>query len=449
MLAKLDAAWAWAPFEPSSERPFNERLAAHLYRRGGFGANPAQLAAAVAGGPASAVAQLLEAEESESERQTAEHLAAAALAGGAIQQGAAAWLHRMISTSAQAREKLTLFWHGHFATGADKVDDLQLMQRQNDLLRTHALERFGDLAQKISRDPAMLIYLDSVTNRKSHPNENYARELMELFCLGEGNYTEDDVLELARCFTGWGVKRRRFKFNPYQHDTAAKLILGQEGPFGGEQAVDIVLQQDAAPLFIAGKLVRYLVADELELTPELLAPLAETFREADLQIAPLVQQILESNLFFSEYAVARKIRSPVEQLVGVLRSLQATTNVVAAAEQLKDVGQGLYYPPNVKGWDGGRAWINTSTLLGRANMMGDVLKNESTRFAGGGLVELVKAAGASSVHEAIDWLARITLATPLSDSVAGQLEQVAGPFNENGLRRGLHAMLSMPQAQIG
>ena len=445
----IDPTWAWAPFESTSSIPFDRRRAAHLYRRGGFGATRQQLDAAVAAGPRKAVQQLLNAEESDQERELAEHLVAAALAGGSIESGAAAWLHRMLTSPAQAREKLTLFWHGHFATGADKVTDLQLMQGQNRVLREHALGDFRELAQKISKDPAMLIYLDSATNRKSHPNENYARELMELFCLGEGNYTEDDVLELARCFTGWGVKRRRYKFNPYQHDEGVKRILGEQGPFSGEEAVDLVLKQDAVGTFIAGKLVKFLVMDEPTLSREQLEPLAQTFRASGLQILPLVEQILASNLFYSDHAIGKKIRSPVELAVGVMRCLEGSANALQLCNRLKDVGHGLYYPPNVKGWDGGRAWINTSTLLGRTNLMGELLRDKATRFDRGTIGEFASQAGIRRPDEAIDWWNGLILAVPLDEQFQSRLEQLADRADNEGLQRMLHALTALPQCQLG
>ncbi|MCA9176223.1 MAG: DUF1800 domain-containing protein [Planctomycetales bacterium] len=439
--------WAWAPYEPSSERPYDLRLAAHLHRRAGFGATLEQLRASVEVGPAESVSRLLEATEDHQQALEAEQLRAAAVAGNSIQMAAGAWLHRMLHSPAQAREKLTLFWHGHFASGDEKVQDVQLMQRQNDLLRTHALGDFGELAREISRDPAMLIYLDSATNRKSHPNENYARELMELFCLGEGNYTETDVLELARCFTGWGVKRRQYKFNPYQHDDGEKQLLGQRGAFSGEQAVNIVLDQPHVEQFIAGKLVRYLVMDEPAADARLLAPLAKTFRDANLHVAPLVERILRSNLFFSEHAVARKIRSPIELVVGMLRPFSAAANVVELAKQARDVGQGLYFPPNVKGWDGGRTWINTSTLLGRANLARDI--SLKAQFSDGGLDDWAKQHDISSVDQAAEMIDVLLLATPATESLRERFASLADNLGDKSLRSLLHGIASTPQCQLG
>src|SRR5690606_21813964 len=255
-------------------------------------------------------------------RQESDALASAVLAGGDSKKLSAWWLYVMLRTPDVLREKMTLFWHGHFATSAAKVQDAWLMHRQNELFRRHALDAWETLVQGVSRDPAMLIYLDSAVNRKSHPNENYARELMELFCLGEGQYSEQDIREAARCFTGWEVRRGKFYLNRRQLDLGEKTVLGERGPFSGEEVVRVILRQPAAPRFLARKLVRFFVLDEPELPDALLEPLAVEFRESGLDVGRLVRRILGSRLFFSEHALGRKVRSPVELGVGLLRALE-------------------------------------------------------------------------------------------------------------------------------
>lgn len=297
----------------------------------------------------------------------------------------------------------------------------------------------------------MLIYLDSAVNRKAHPNENFARELMELFCLGEGNYTETDVLELARCFTGWEIKNKKFRKNRYQHDSNEKAVLGQRGNFDGEDGVRIVLAQPAAPRFVARKLYRFFISDEPEPTEAMLQPLADLFRESDLQIAPVVERILGSNLFYSQASVARKIKSPVELVMGMLRSLDATTNAQLVARGLMNVGQGLFYPPNVKGWDGGRAWINSSTLLGRSNLIADILYNDATRFDNQSLVDYLHDRDVRTTDEAMTYFEQCLLAAPLSEQAKDQLRESArsGSANEDRKMQSLlHAMTSLPICQL-
>ena len=248
---------AWEPFEPGRDGAWDLSAAAHLFRRAGFGADRAQLEAAVSSTPVAVVEQLLASAEPDAFQSEMHALALSAMAGGNVQPLSAWWVYRLLATPCQLLEKITLFWHGHFATGADKVTDPALMLAQNQLLRRLAFGRFEQLVQEVSRDPAMLLYLDAASSRKAHPNENYARELMELFCLGEGRYTEQDIREIARCFTGWEVRRGEYRFNRYQHDAGEKQFLGSTGSFGGADAVRIVLDQPSAPEFLTEKLLRF------------------------------------------------------------------------------------------------------------------------------------------------------------------------------------------------
>jgi uncharacterized protein (DUF1800 family) len=341
-------------------------------------------------------------------------LASAVRSGGSIDALAAWWMYRILHSPSPLIEKMTLFWHSHFATGAEKVIDSELMFIQNQTLRQRSVGDFRAMVHEISKDPAMLLYLDSATNRKAHPNENYARELMELFCLGEGNYTERDVQELARCFTGWEIRRKMFRFNPYQHDEGAKQILGRSGIQSGEQAIDAVLDHAAMPRFIASKIFRHLVCDEPQAPSQLIEPLAEHFVESQFSIRALVDRILTSRLFFSSWCIGRKVRSPVELAAEVMRGLSITTNLERLVLMLKPLGQGLFFPPNVKGWEGGRAWINSSTLIGRANFMVDLLADSNTKFDGKSLDGWC-AAHSLSNDDWLEWLERTFLVAPLSE----------------------------------
>jgi uncharacterized protein (DUF1800 family) len=389
--------------------------------------------------------------ESESFRQEVHTLTQTILATGSPQQLAAVWVYRLLNTPEQLLEKTTLFWHGHFATSAEKVQDAKLMLDQNELLRRHALGEFAPLVQEIARDPAMLIYLDSATNRKAHPNENFARELMELFCLGEGNYTERDIRELARCFTGWEVQRGSYRFNRYQHDTGEKTILGQTGTFSGEEGVEIVLAQDAMPRFIVGKLIRYFMFDEPDPPAQLVEPLATAFRDGGFQIRPIVERTLNSQLFYSGHAIGRKVRSPVELAIGLLRGLEGSANSVQLAAELTQLGHGLFYPPSVKGWDGGRAWINSSTLLGRANLVRELLENENTRFGEDTLGTYVKSQHLEQPETFLDRLQTLFVAVPLTGSVRQRLLQVFRDTSGDATARAgalLHALCTLPEFQL-
>ncbi len=447
---QLDPVWAWSEFEPSQEQPWTEALAAHLFRRAGFAAGPAELRRAAGQSPQAVVEQLFaEPAELESFRDESRDLSSAMLATGEPRNLALWWLHRMLHSPFPLKEKATLFWHGHFATSADKVTDSALMFEQNQLLREHALGDFGQLVHAISRDPAMLIYLDSATNRKAHPNENYAREVMELFCLGEGNYSEQDVQQLARCFTGWEIRRNRFRFNQYQHDFEEKTILGATAKFSGEEAIDVVLKQDSAPRFIVRKLIRFFVCDEPTPPDALVEPLARQMRDEGLRVEGVLRRIFASRLFYSPLAVARKIRSPIELAVGLMRALDGSTNVRFLSEETTQLGQSLFFPPNVKGWDGGRAWINSATLLGRANFVRRLLNDENTRFGRGGLRELAQRFEAAQPEAFVDWLASLLIAIPLPASVRAELVELAKRGeNETNYREVLYSLTTLPEFQL-
>ena len=448
--ASIDPNWAWAPYVPGPKRPWNQEMAAHLFRRAGFGGSHRELSDVLEGTPADAVGQITQAsDDSTAFLADSEQFAETILAGGDPSKLSAWWVYTILRTPHPLLEKMTLFWHGHFATSADKVEDAEAMYQQNQILRQYALGDFSAMVHAVSRDPAMLIYLDSVTNRKAHPNENFARELMELFCLGEGAYTEQDVQQLARCFTGWEIRRGSFRFNRYQHDNDTKTIFGKSGSFPDGEAVDLVLEQPAACRFIVGKLIRYFVCDEPVASVELIEPLAIELREHDWDIGHVVRTILGSNLFFSEYAVGRKIRSPVDMMVGLLRALEGSTNATQLAQDLTDLGQGLFYPPNVKGWDGGRAWINSSTLLGRANLVGRLVRDKTTRFGETDLESYFERMGATSPADIVDTLARLLLAVPIPSEARSQLIGLVKAGDADRIAATIHAMSTLPEFQLG
>lgn len=447
----IDPGWAWQPLAPTTAQPWNRTLAAHLFRRAAFGATTAELDAAVRQSPAAAVQRVMHGSAGNGDFQReSEGLAKTLLATGDPSQLAAWWSFVMLHTPHPLVERMTLFWHGHFAASAEKVADATLMLEQNRLLRRLSIGDFRELVHEISRDPAMLVYLDSATNRKGRPNENYARELMELFCLGEGNYSEKDVQELARCFTGWEIRQGKFRFNSFQHDRGSKTVLGTTAEFAEGESIDKILEQPQAARFIVGKLFRQFVCDEPAPSPELLEPLAIELREGNWQVARVVERILGSQIFFSSYALGRKVRSPVDMAVGLLRSLEATANTHQLAADLRQNGQGLFFPPNVKGWDGGRAWINSSTILGRANMIARIVDDEKTRFGGGALDEYFARHGATSPEQAVELLIGLLLAVPLAPETRDGLIEICGqnPHRVRGIADAIHTLATLPEFQL-
>ena len=454
-LTRVDPQWAWTAYSPTTERPWSRRLAAHLYRRAGFAADSTELDRAVKRGPAETVNLLCEPQESGAEFEAASAVIAGRIGPGVDGQSLAAWwLFRMFNTPDPLLEKLTLFWHGHFATSLAKVTDPLMMLGQNALLRSCARGPFDQMLRRISRDPAMLIYLDSTTNRRTHPNENYARELMELFTLGIGHYTETDIKELARAFTGWEVKVDSFAFDPLEHDFGPKLFLGRAGNFDGDDAVRVILDQPAAPRYIARKLIRFFMFDEPAPPDALVEPIARDLRDGGFVIGPVVHRMLASNLFFSPHSIGRKVRSPVELSVSILRALGGMTSLLRLARGAADLGQELFQPPNVKGWDGGRTWINAGTLLGRANWVGEMLSASDTQFdrAGGSLATAAEHAGAATPARVIDWLLELLVAAPVPEAARAALVELASAKDEGDRSRpivqSIHAMATMPEFHL-
>ncbi len=447
-LTNVDPDWAWAPFEPSAERPWGRPLAAHLYRRAGFGATSSELDQAVTAGMAATIHRLCTPQLPTDDFTSTSDLLAQRATTSDVTDLAGWWLYRMLRTNDPLLEKLTLFWHGHFATSASKVTQLGMMLDQNQLLRAGGRGRFESLVSGISRDPAMLNYLDSTSNRRIHPNENYARELMELFTLGVGHYTETDIKELARAFTGWEILGDRFHFDSSQHDTGVKTFLGRSGNFNGDEAVRVVLEQPAAPRFIARKLLRFFVCDEPAAPDALVEPLAKQLRAADFQIAPVLATLFRSNLFFSEAAIGRKIKSPVELAVGLLRSLGATTSLTLLARGVAKLGLALFQPPNVKGWDGGRMWVNSSTLLGRTNLVGQILAAGETRYDRGHLAAV--AGDETRPEKVVDHLLGLLVAVPVPAEARSALVSLAGEPGERDRTFGrvIHSISALPEFQL-
>jgi uncharacterized protein (DUF1800 family) len=377
----IDPRWAWERYRPSADAPWNLQKVGHLYRRASFGATWTELQAALDAGPDKAIDGLLKDNpEQKSFDERTRPLAESIGQANDGQQARAWWLYRMLYSPQPLREKMTLFWHNHFATSNAKVNNAGYMLGQYELMHRHALGSFQEMLQEISKDPAMLVWLDASLSKKGKPNENYARELMELFSLGIGHYTEKDIREAARAFTGWEVKGEKASFNPAQHDDGEKNVLGRKGKWIGSDIVRICLEQKSAPYFIVGKLFRFLVSDSIAATPDLLEPLADHFRKSGYHFGSLVERVLRSNLFFSPLAYRTRIKSPVDFALGIVHALEGRIGTVALGQALESLGQSVFYPPSVKGWDGGAAWLNGQTLLFRQNLALGLTSTEDARF---------------------------------------------------------------------
>lgn len=298
------------------------------------------------------------------------------------------WVEQMVDAKDPLREKMVLFWHGYFTSSMRDVKNGEAMIRQNELFRRYALGNFGDLLRAVLRDPAMLEYLDNNQNKKDKPNENLARELMELFTLGVGNYSEDDIKEAARALTGWRTQGgSEALYSPRQHDNGKKTILGRTGRFDGDDVVDILLAQPACPRWVAGKLLEYF--EGRKPSEARLAEYANFLKQQKYELAPFLEKLLVDERFYADELVGERIAGPVEYMVGSVRRLGVEVQPALLWLAAGQLGQRLFDPPNVKGWEGGEAWISTSTLLARGNMAGmllgvvkleDVLKDDSFEF---------------------------------------------------------------------
>ena len=414
----------WAgDLSPIAASDWNYERAAHLIERAGFGATPEEIARVAAMTPELAVNSLVNYEtidasalkpfdesgiwdpgmdpfppsRAEAVRRAREHgegLGEKVLAPGTqrrlqpvvdkffysltannieTQRLGLWWANRMIASPRPLEEKLTLFWHGHFATGQNKVRDYRMMLQQNRMLRANASGTLRDLLVGILKDPGMLVYLDNGENVKSHPNENFGRELLELFSMGVGNYSERDVREAARAFTGWTNDVLTYKFDTEQHDFGEKTFLGRTGPLNGEDIIDTILAQPVTGEYVAGKLYRYFVRDEI--SSDVKADLGRSFRASGYQIKPLMRRMLLAKDFYSTPSVATQIKSPVHLVVSTYKKmgLREIPTIPDFGRMTGGLGQTLFEPPNVAGWAGGRTWITPATLLQRGNLFRDVM----------------------------------------------------------------------------
>ena len=330
------------------------------------------------------------------------------------------WYNLMITQGYSIREKLVLFWHNHFVSDVEKVNLPQRMYWQNQLFRDHAMGNVIDLTKAVTIDPAMLIYLDGIRNRKGAPNENYARELMELFTLGIGNYTEQDVQEGARALTGWQVDGLTSTFNENRFDDGEKTFLGQTGNFNNDDVVDIIFTQPAAATFICRELYHefvHVVPDEPSV-----AAMAQILTDNNFELKPVLSTLLKSVMFHSDEIRGAKIKSPVETITGVMRQFNvATPDYIYMRQVAEQTKQVLFSPPNVSGWDGDKIWINTTTLPARhiftdAVINGEKPNGDDLTFQLD-LVEYVRQFSSSEdAVQLIDDLVKIFIQFPLSQN---------------------------------
>jgi uncharacterized protein (DUF1800 family) len=369
-----DTGNRWAPYQPARDMPWNLHRVVHLHRRAGFAATRPEVERDLRDGPEASIDRFLNGQAHTTgvrsdHEALAGHIGDAAVDSRQAERIKAWWVFRMLASPDPLGERLALMWHNHFATSNRKVDDLGAMRRQNELFRRSACARFGDLLNEVMRDPALLIWLDAPANRKGHPNENLARELMELFTLGIGHFDEADVKEAARALTGWTLHQGSFVANAATHDAAEKTLLGKSGRWNGADLIRILLDHPATARRLAGRLCDTFLGEGAA-APDDVNALAQGLRLRQLDIGWGVATILRSRAFFATENLGARVVGPVEFVVGAVRALECLEplpSTLLLAEWITRIGQDLFYPPNVGGWPGGRTWLSTRGMIARAN----------------------------------------------------------------------------------
>jgi Protein of unknown function (DUF1800) len=488
-----------SPYVASDSDPFDDVKAAHLLNRAGFGGTEDEIQRVKKLGPQRAVEWMLDFPDAPADEEDGgDSPDLSAIAGSpanfreyarrlvgktpeekkrivqqfmqanrqAIQATIGWWLKRMAFGKYPLQEKLAFFWHGHFTTSAKDERAAILMWRQNELLRQNAAGNFDPFVRAISRDPAMLDYLNNNQNRKAHPNENYARELMELFTLGIGNYTEYDIRQAARAFTGWGHDGVDFVYRRGQHDQGIKTFFGRSGNFDGDDILTFILQHPACPKFIAGELFKYLAYDNSD--PQLAEALGQVLYRNQYELRPLLRTILTSRAFYGPDSVGVQIKSPVQLVVGTVRmlGLRQMPPTPAMESSLNQMGQLPLMPPNVRGWPGGRMWINTCTLFVRYNTgvylaggnvpaLGRISRNGkgADRPLGPRASEPMEfepdAFGGATAEQVVDsWVQRLIQRPVDADKRRVLVDAVDDPSNVNSVRKMVQLIVSMPEYQL-
>jgi hypothetical protein len=383
----------WAAYEPSPEEPWDLSRVAHLHRRAGFAATWGELQRDLKDGPKASLDRLLSgrARADGVPRDFADVAGLLARSASEPERLKAWWVYRMLFGPDPLTERLALMWHNHFATSIAKVQDARAMRRQNEVFRDLGRAPFGKLLAAVTHDPALLLWLDAPANRKGHPNENLARELMELFTLGIGHYTEQDVKEAARALTGWTVAEGKFREDAERHDDGDKTILGRRGKWTGGDLVKMLLEQPATAERLAFRLCEQFLGEGGAGTAGVKA-LADGLREHDLDIGWGVETVLRSRTLFAAANLGRRVFAPAEYTVGAARALELfdpAPSTLVLADWSARLGQDLFEPPNVGGWPGGRSWVSAQSMIGRANfaaaLVGGTLARDRRPFDALGL----------------------------------------------------------------
>ncbi len=441
-----DPAQALQPYDPSAGHgPWDARLAAHLLRRALTGPRPGEAPTLAQRTPAQAVDSLFNTENLA--REDVWSRAGAALAAAGERPALAAWwLMKLTHEDRATGARLALFWHDHFACAQSKIGDLGFLHRQHETFMALGAGRFLDLLLAVARDPALLRFLDGDGNRRGIPNENLAREVLELFTLGVGHYTEQDIREAARALTGRTVRGRDYRFVEAYHDPSEKRLLGESAP-DGDAVCRIAVAQSECPRFLAAKFWSFYVSPE---PPEdVIALLAERWRAQELDVRWLLRTLLSSRAFYSAESYRALVKSPVDLVVGTVRALGAKPEFAACARACSEMGQELFEPPGVQGWAGGEAWIHTAAWIARTNFAGSVAEGAESLVRGAALESLFPPRRRAGIGTALEDLAAAFLGGDLPAQRAQALTAALNSTSDPALfRAAAHAVLCSPENHL-
>ncbi len=449
----------WTRYEPTPETPWNLRRVVHLHRRAGLATSWSEIQRDLAEGPDASIARLLHgkarppgAPEPEEFERIATVLGDAAVASSDVGRLKAWWFYRLLYSPDPLGERLTLMWHNHFATSNVKVNDPAAMRHQNESFRRLARAPFGRNLESALREPALLIWLDATANRKGHPNENLGRELLELFSLGVGHFSETDVKETARALTGWTVVDEAFREAPARHDSESKTILGKTGNWQGSDVVRIVLEHPGTADRLAWRICDLLMG-EGAVNKAALGELADGLRSNHLDVGWAVSTVIRSRAFFAEPNLGTRVQGPVEYIAGAVRALELLDpppSTLVLADWSARLGQDLFNPPNVGGWTGGRSWLSARSLIGRANFAAALVEGRGVGRDGtfDPLALADRSGRGRDRAGAIAFFAELLLGRAPD---ARWVEQVLARTDskEDAVRRAVAQLLATPEAQLG
>ncbi|MBI2823753.1 MAG: DUF1800 domain-containing protein [Planctomycetia bacterium] len=453
-----DASTSWKPYEPGPAAPWNLRRVVHLRRRAGFAGTWSELQRDLSDGPQEAIDRFLAGHAHtsgvpEDFEAVSRVLGDAAVSSSNPQRLKAWWVYRMVFSPDPLAERLALMWHNHFATSNVKVNSVASMREQNETFRQSAKAPFNETLARVVKGPAMLVWLDADKNRAGHANENLARELMELFTLSIGHYSERDVQEVARALTGWRVVGDAFRFDPAAHDDGEKTILGRAGRFAGGDVLALLAAEPATAKRLAWRIGRTLLSERAADAAALDA-LADGLRDHELDVGWAIETVLRSERFFSDGNMGSRVVAPAEHVVGTARALEYFSpppSTLLLAEWMARMGQELFYPPNVGGWNEGRTWLTSAALVSQANFAAALVDGRLAQDAAPpDLAALVsRHVGDANLSRAVEWFGELFFGG-LSKEARQAVEQAAtsAPGARGPLETAALLLLSRPEACV-